>query len=64
MVCRISFLIPLATYIFEVEGNSEKDLEEILNKLGYSFSDSISCTADEVYRKYGKTMFEKRELKF
>ena len=53
----------IPTY-FEVEGNSEKDLEEILNKLGYSFSDSISCTADEVYRKYGKTMFKKRELKF
>lgn len=49
---------------FEVEGNSEADLEEVLKKLGYSLSDSVSCTADEVYEKYGKTMFEKRELKF
>ena len=53
----------IPTY-FEVEGNSEEDLENILNKLGYSLSDSVSCTADEVYEKYGKTMFEKRELKF
>lgn len=53
----------IPTY-FEVEGNSEKDLEEVLNKLGYSLSESVSCTADEIYEKYGKTMFEKRDLKF
>lgn len=53
----------IPTY-FEVEGKSENDLEEILNKLGYSLSEGISCTADEVYKKYGKTMFEERELKF
>ena len=53
----------IPTY-FEVEGKSEKDLEKILNKLGYSISDSVSCTADEVYKKYGKTMLDKRELKF
>lgn len=53
----------IPTY-FEIEGNSEEDLEEVLNKLGYSLSESVSCTADQVYEKYGKTMFEKRELKF
>lgn len=53
----------IPTY-FEVEESSEKDLEQILGKLGYSLSESVSCTADEVYEKYGKTMFEKRELKF
>lgn len=53
----------IPTY-FEVEGNSEKELELVLNKLGYSLSDSVSCTADEVYEKYGKTMFEERDLKF
>lgn len=53
----------IPTY-FEVEGNSEKELETILNKLGYSLSESVSCTADEVYKRYGKSMFEKRELKF
>lgn len=53
----------IPTY-FEVEGNSEKDLEEVLNQLGYSLSESVSCTADEVYEKYGKSMFESRELRF
>ncbi len=49
---------------FEVEGNSKEELEELLNKLGYTFSDTVSCTADEIYRKYGKSMFESRNLKF
>lgn len=53
----------IPTY-FEIEGNSEKNLEEVLNKLGYSIKDSVSCTADEVYQKYGKSMFDSRELKF
>ena len=48
----------------EIEGKSEKDLEVILNKLGYSMKDTISCTADQVYEKYGLSMFDKRELKF
>ena len=53
----------IPTYV-EVEGTSEDDLNIILNKLGYSIKDTISCTADEVYRKYGKSMFDNRELKF
>lgn len=53
----------IPTYV-EVEGKSESDLENILNKLGYSMKDAISCTADEVYRKYGKSMFDNRKLKF
>lgn len=53
----------IPTY-FEIEGKSEDDLAKILNKLGYSFNDAISCTADEVYQKYGKSMFDFRELKF
>ncbi len=53
----------IPTY-FEVEGESEEDLENILNKLGYSMKDTVSCTADDVYRKYGKSMFDNRELKF
>jgi len=53
----------IPTYV-EVEGKSEKELESILNKLGYTIKDTISCTADEVYEKYGITMFDKRELMF
>ena len=53
----------IPTY-FEIEGGSEKELREILNKLGYNYNDSVSCSADEVYKLYGKSMFDKRELTF
>lgn len=53
----------IPTY-FEIEGNSEEDLTNILNELGYSISEGVSCTADEIYEKYGKSMFNCRELKF
>ena len=26
-------------------------------------ADTVSCTADEVYEKYGLSMFDKREIK-
>ena len=48
----------------EVEGKDEKDLEKILNKLGYSMTDTVSCTADEIYEKYGLSMFNEREIRF
>ena len=53
----------IPTYV-EVEGKDEKDLEIILKKLGYTMEDTVSCTADQVYEKYGKSMFDNRELKF
>ena len=53
----------IPTYV-EVEGTSEKELDKLLKKLGYSFKDTISCTADEVYERYGLSMFDSRELKF
>lgn len=53
----------LPTYV-EVEGESETDLENILNKLGYGMKDTVSCTADEIYERYGLSMFDKREIKF
>ena len=53
----------IPTY-FEVEGKSEEDLNNILNKLGYSMKDTVSCTADEIYEKYGLSMFDCREIKF
>jgi len=53
----------IPTYV-EVEGKSEEDLENILNILGYKMSDTVSCTADEIYEKYGLSMFERREIKF
>lgn len=53
----------IPTYV-EVEGKSEEDLENILSILGYKMKDTVSCTADEIYEKYGKSMFDNRELKF
>ena len=28
------------------------------------FEDTVSCTADQVYEKYGLSMFNNREIKF
>lgn len=53
----------IPTYI-EIEGESEKDLDEFLSKLGYSIKDTVSCTADDIYEKYGINSLEMREIKF
>lgn len=53
----------IPTYV-EIEGKSLDDLKKILNKLGYKIEDTVSCTADEIYQKYGISMFNKRELRF
>ena len=48
----------------ELEGSSEKDIENVLNIIGYTLADTVSCTADEIYRMNGKDMFANRELRF
>ena len=53
----------IPTYM-EIEGESEEDINGILNLLGYSMKDTISCTVDEVYKKMGIDMLSIRELKF
>ncbi len=54
----------IPTYV-EIEGEDKQDLENILNKLGYNITDTVSCTADDVYKLYGKTIPSNcRELKF
>ena len=53
----------LPTY-FEVEGKDKKDLENILNILGYSFEDAVSCTADALYKEIGIDINNMKELKF
>lgn len=53
----------LPTY-FEVEGKDRNDLEKILNLLGYSFEDAISCTVDEIYKEIGMDINNMKELKF
>jgi adenylate cyclase class 2 len=53
----------IPTYI-EIEGTDEDDLEKILNKLGYTMNDTVSCTAGHIYEIYDKDIHSYRELKF
>lgn len=53
----------IPTYM-EIEGNSKEDLNQVLNLLGYTMEDTVSCTADEIYKLYGIDIFNIRELKF
>ena len=53
----------LPTY-FEVEGKDKKDLENLLNLLGYSFEEAISCTVDEIYQTIGMDINNMKELHF
>lgn len=53
----------LPTY-FEVEGKDKADLSNILNLLGYSFEDAVSCTVDEIYKEIGMDINNMKELKF
>lgn len=53
----------IPTY-FEVEGKSEEDLKNFLAKLGYSLSDTISCTVDEIYLQHGISILDRKSLKF
>lgn len=53
----------LPTY-FEVEGKDRNDLDKILNLLGYSFENAVSCTVDEIYKEIGMDINNMKELKF
>ena len=53
----------LPTY-FEVEGKDREDLEGILNLLGYSFDEAVSCTTDDIYMNIGIDINNMKELKF
>ena len=54
----------IPTYM-EVEGESEEKLDEFLKLLGYSIKNTVSCTADEIYKMYGiDNILEVREIKF
>lgn len=53
----------LPTYM-EIEGKDEEDINSILNLLGYSIKDTVSCTVDEIYKNIGIDILNIRELKF
>lgn len=48
----------------EFEGDSIDDIKRITTLLEYTLEDVVSCTADEIYKMYGKDMFEGRTLTF
>lgn len=48
----------------EFEGKSVEELKQITTLLEYSMDDVVSCTADEVYKMYGKNMLAERKLIF
>lgn len=53
----------LLPYI-EIEGTDENDIEKILNILGYSMSQTVSCTVDEIYKTINLDINNMKELKF
>ena len=53
----------LSPYV-EIEGIDKNDIENILNILGFSFNDTISCTVDEIYKDIGLDINNMKELKF
>lgn len=53
----------LSPYL-EIEGKDKKDLEKILNLLGYSFKDAVSCTVDDLYKAFGIDINNMKALKF
>lgn len=53
----------LSPYL-EIEGKDKKDLEKILNLLGYSFEDAVSCTVDDLYKAFGIDINNMKALKF
>ena len=55
---------PMLNTFIEVEGKNEKDIEKIINILGYELKDTISCTVDEIYKQNGIDSLMMREIKF
>ena len=55
---------PVIPTYFEIEGEREEDLTKVLNALGYNFDDAVFCTAKEIFKIYGKSMFDYKEMKF
>lgn len=53
----------LSPYI-ELEGKDEKDIESILDILGYTIKDTVSCTVDEIYKNINLDINNMKELKF
>lgn len=55
---------PILPSYVEFEGKDKEDIENILEILGCSFEDTVSCTVDEIYKKIDLDINNMKELKF
>ena len=55
---------PMLNTYMEIEGTDEEDIEKILNIFGYTMDDTVSCTADDIYKENGIDSLSMREIKF
>ena len=55
---------PLIPSYVEIEGKSDEQISKMIEKLGISNKEIVSCNTDEVYKKYGIDIYAYRELKF
>lgn len=55
---------PLIPPYMEIEGKTDKQIYEIIKKIGIMDKELISCNTAEVYKKYGIDIYQYRELRF
>ena len=55
---------PILPSYVEFEGKDKEDIENILEILGCSFEDTVSCTVDEIYKEIDLDINNMKELKF
>ena len=55
---------PLIPPYLEIEGESDEQINKIVQKLELSDKEMVSCNTAEVYKKYGIDIYQFRELRF
>lgn len=55
---------PLIPPYIEIEGKSDSQINDMVNRLGLVNKEQVSCNTAEVYKKYGIDLYKFRELRF
>lgn len=55
---------PLIPPYLEIEGESDEQINKIVQRLELSYKEMVSCNTAEVYKKYGIDIYQFRELRF